>query len=225
MRRRLQRSGLGCAQARAGGRGGNSHRGWLAPAALGLNLQLEESRRSVPAAILTDNDDHARTMHRSRPPVCGLVLGPSSDHPLAALRRMAAALRPGGVVLAEDADYVCPPMAATPTPCGSPTRVIKCSPQPRQARWCTSYFGSTLPGLLTTVGLKLEGGEVDSTFARCGEPAYELERLTAEAGAPGVVAASLLAGEEYKAAHAMRSSPSAVMTTASVVVRWARRIN
>jgi len=164
-------------------------------------------------------------MHRSRPPVCGLVLGPSSDHPLAALRRMAAALRPGGVVLAEDADYVCPPMAATPTPCGSPTRVIKCSPQPRQARWCTSYFGSTLPGLLTTVGLKLEGGEVDSTFARCGEPAYELERLTAEAGAPGVVAASLLAGEEYKAAHAMRSSPSAVMTTASVVVRWARRIN
>jgi SAM-dependent methyltransferase len=145
--------------------------------------------------------------------------------PLAALRRMATALRPGGVLLAEEADYGLYAYGGHPDAPWLTDKSHQMFAAVASAKVVNPYFGRTLPGLLTTVGLKLEGGEVDSTFARCGEPAYELERLTAEAAAPAVVAAGLLTEEEYKAAQAIRSSPTAVMTTASVVAAWARRIN
>ena len=56
-------------------------------------------------------------------------------------------------------------------------------------------------------------------------PAYEFERLTAEAATPAAIAFGLLTAEENKAAQAIRSSPAVVMTTASLVATWARRIH
>lgn len=145
--------------------------------------------------------------------------------PLAALQRMAAALRPGGVLLAEEPDNGLYAYGGHPDAAWLTEKSHQVFAAVASAKIMNPYFGRTLPGMLTTAGLELGGVEVNSIFARCGEPAYEFERLTAEAGAPAVIAAGLITEEENTTAQAVRSSPTTFMTSASLVAAWARRIN
>jgi 2-polyprenyl-3-methyl-5-hydroxy-6-metoxy-1,4-benzoquinol methylase len=146
-------------------------------------------------------------------------------HPLAALRRLAAALRPGGVLLAEEADYGLYAYGGHPDAAWLTEKSHQMFAAIESAKVMNPFLGRTLPAMLTTVALELEGGEVDSTFARQGEAAYEFERLTAEAAEPAMIAAGILTQEESYAARAIRSAPTTVMTTASLIAAWARRPN
>lgn len=153
---------------------------------------------------------------------CRALLMHVSD-PLAALRHMATALRPGGVLLAEEDDYGLYAYGGHPHASWLTDKSHQMFAAAASAKLMNPYIGRSLPGMLTTVGLRLEGGEVDGFFTRCGEPAYEFERLTAELDAPAVIAHEILTEEEDKEAHDIRSSPTAVMTTASLVAAWARQ--
>jgi 2-polyprenyl-3-methyl-5-hydroxy-6-metoxy-1,4-benzoquinol methylase len=153
---------------------------------------------------------------------CRALLMHVSD-PAAALRHMAAALRPGGVLLAEEGDYGLYAYGGHSHAPWLTDKSHQMFAAAASAKLMNPYLGRTLPGMVATVGLQLEGGEVDGFFARCGEPAYEFERLTAELDAPAVIAHEILTVEENKEAHDIRSSPTAVMTTASLVAVWARR--
>jgi 2-polyprenyl-3-methyl-5-hydroxy-6-metoxy-1,4-benzoquinol methylase len=145
--------------------------------------------------------------------------------PLAGLKRLAAALRPGGVLLAEEADYGLYAYGGHPDAPWLTEKSHQMFAAIESAKIMHPFLGRTLPGMLTTAGLHLEGGEVDSTFARPGEAAYEFERLTAEAAEPAMIAAGILTQEESCAARAIRSASTTVMTTASLIAAWARRRN
>jgi SAM-dependent methyltransferase len=143
--------------------------------------------------------------------------------PLDALRRMVAALRPGGALLAEEGDYGLYAFSGHPDAPWLTDLTHKAFAGLAAAKIMNPYLGRTLPGMLTTVGLELAGGEIDSAIARSGEPAYEFERLSAEAAAPAVIAAGIMTDAEHQRAQAVRSAPAVVMSTASLVAAWGRR--
>ena len=80
-----------------------------------------------------------------------------------------------------------------------------------------------LPGMLSVAGLQFQDGEIDSSLARHGEPRYEFERLTAEAAIPAMIATGIFTEEEIKAAQAIWSSPTTIITTVSLIAAWGRR--
>ncbi|OBB98544.1 class I SAM-dependent methyltransferase [Mycobacterium sp. 852002-40037_SCH5390672] len=143
--------------------------------------------------------------------------------PFAALRRMAAALRPGGVLLAEEADYGIYAYGGHPDASWLTDKTHQLFARIASAQMMNPYLGRNLPGMLTTAGLQFEGGELYSTLARHGEPRYEFERLTAESAIPVMIATGIFSEREIQAAQAIWSSPTTVITTASLVAAWARR--
>lgn len=145
--------------------------------------------------------------------------------PLAALRRMITALRPGGVLLAEEGDYGLQSYSGHPDAGWLTDLTHRILAALASAKIMNPYLRRTLPGMLTSVGLELTGGEIDSGIARFGESAFEFERLSAEAAAPAVVAAGIMTEAERQRAHAVRSSPNAIVTTASLVAAWGNRPN
>jgi SAM-dependent methyltransferase len=143
--------------------------------------------------------------------------------PLAALQRMAVALRPGGVLLAEEADYGLYAYGGHRDAAWLTDKTHQLFAAITSAQMMNPYLGRHLPGMLSTVGLRLEGGEVDSTLVRHGEPGYEFERLTAEAAVPAMIATGTFTEDEIRAARAIWSSPATVITSASLIAAWARR--
>jgi 2-polyprenyl-3-methyl-5-hydroxy-6-metoxy-1,4-benzoquinol methylase len=143
--------------------------------------------------------------------------------PAAALGRMVAALRPGGVLLAEEGDYGLVSYAGHP-----------------DARWCTDLFrrqleaitsagimngflGRTLPALLLDAGLELIGGDVHTSIARPGDSAFEFHRLTVEGSAPTLIAAGLMTESDLERVLGVLGSPSVVVTSATTVAVSGRR--
>jgi SAM-dependent methyltransferase len=143
--------------------------------------------------------------------------------PLDALRRMVSALRPGGVLLAEEGDYGLQAYGGHPDAAWLTDLSHKVFAALASVKIMNPYLGRTLPGMIATVGLELAGGEIDSAIARYGEPAFEFDRLSAEAAAPAVIAAGIMTEAEHERARAVRASPTAVITTPSLVAAWGRR--
>jgi 2-polyprenyl-3-methyl-5-hydroxy-6-metoxy-1,4-benzoquinol methylase len=143
--------------------------------------------------------------------------------PAAALRTMLAALRPGGVLLAEEADFGLVTYGGHPDAAWATTHTHRWFAALTSAKVMNAYLGRALPGLLVEAGLELLGGEVDSGVARFGEAAYELQRLTVVGTGPSLVTAGLQTDEEHARSCAVVNSPTTVLTTASVVAAWGRR--
>jgi 2-polyprenyl-3-methyl-5-hydroxy-6-metoxy-1,4-benzoquinol methylase len=142
-----------------------------------------------------------------------------------ALRRMIAALRPGGTLCVEEADYGLLTFGGHP-----------------DGRWCTdlsrkifealaaakivdTYIGRKVPGLLVDLGLELVGTDVEGSIARSGEPALEWHRSTMEAIAPKLIAGGLLTSEEHARMDEIMHAPSTVLTMPVGFVAWGRRVN
>lgn len=145
--------------------------------------------------------------------------------PLDALHRMTAALRPGGVLLAEEGDHGLHVYSGHPDAPWLTELTHRVFAGLASAKIMNAYLGRSLPGMLTAAGLELAGGEIDSGVARSGEPAFEFERRTAEAAAPALIAAGLMTEAEDRRARAVRSAPATVMNTWSLVAAWGRRPN
>jgi 2-polyprenyl-3-methyl-5-hydroxy-6-metoxy-1,4-benzoquinol methylase len=143
--------------------------------------------------------------------------------PIAVLDRMAAALRPGGLLLAEEGDYGLLAYNGHPDAQWATSLVHRNFAALASAKVMHAYLGRTLPGMLGEVGLELLGGEVDSSIARFDEPAFVFQRLSAEGSGPALVAAGIMTREEQARAREVRSSPSTVLTAASLVAAWGRR--
>ena len=144
--------------------------------------------------------------------------------PMSALRRMTSCLVPGGLLVAEDADYGLLSFGGH-----------------LDGQWCTelnhrifaalaaakvvdTYFGRALPGLVVDAGLELMGIEHVTLCSRAGEPGTEFHRLTMHGMAPGLIASGLVTEADLARLDAIMRSPCTVATTITQVAVWARRI-
>jgi SAM-dependent methyltransferase len=144
--------------------------------------------------------------------------------PRQAVRDMAAAVRPGGWLLIEDADYVSL-VAADPA-------------HPRAARfdqitWKRSTFfaasgvfdpfiGRCLPSLVTAAGLTEAGSEAIACFRRGGSGEAELLRRSLERMDPMVLSNGVVGQKELAAVSAATADPSFSFLDALSVAAWGR---
>jgi SAM-dependent methyltransferase len=143
--------------------------------------------------------------------------------PVAALRRMVSALRPAGLLLAEEGDYGLLSYGGHPDAAWCTELVRRQFDALSSAGIMNGYLGRTLPALLLDAGVELIGGEVEATVARPGDPAFEFQRLTVAAGAPMLMAAGFLTEGDASRAAGVLSHPGTVITTGASVSAWGRR--
>jgi len=143
--------------------------------------------------------------------------------PAAALRTMVAALRPGGLLLVEEADYGLLTYGGHPDAAWATATAHRLFAALASAKRMNAYLGRALPGLLADAGLEFAGAEVDSGVARFGEPSFELQRLTVAGAGPSLVAAGLLTDDDRARSREVLDCPTTVLTTASLVAAWGRR--
>ena len=144
--------------------------------------------------------------------------------PPRAVRRMTAAVRPGGWLLVEDADYVSV-VAADPAHPGAP----RFDAVMRQllaviaaGRSFDPFFGRRLPGLVASAGLAEAGHEAVACHRRGRSPAAEvlarsLERTRDQTLRHGVVDAG-----EFQAVLATLRDPSFTFVDALSVAAWGK---
>jgi hypothetical protein len=105
---------------------------------------------------------------------------------------MVGALRPGGLLLAEEGDYGLMHAAGHPQASAINELRHRTLDVARQAGIGDAYLGRTLPAMLVASGLVLQGAEVDTRVTRPGELEYEWSRITALEAAKKMVAAGII---------------------------------
>jgi SAM-dependent methyltransferase len=144
--------------------------------------------------------------------------------PLRAVRNMAAAARPGGWLLIEDADYVSL-VAASPA-------------HPRTARFDQAagklskffaasgafdpFLGRCLPPLITAAGLAETGSEAIACYRRGGSGEAELLRRSLERMHPMVLSNGVVGQNELDTVAAATADPSFSFLDALSVAAWGR---
>jgi SAM-dependent methyltransferase len=143
--------------------------------------------------------------------------------PLAALSRMAAALRPGGLLVAEEGDYGLLAYGGHPDGVWAGQLYHRVFAALAAAKVMHPYLGRALPGMLIEVGLDVVEAQVDGSVSRCGDPAFEFQRVTEEASAARLIAAGVLTQAERDRAREVMSCPSTILTGVAGVGVCARR--
>jgi SAM-dependent methyltransferase len=153
---------------------------------------------------------------------CRMLLGHLPD-PLAVLTRLATALRPGGVLLAEEVDdrmyrFFGHPDADRATDCWR-----RQAEGMRAAGIADTALGVRLPGLLVDAGLTLTGGELEGGIARPGEPAYEWWRLSLESMTPAFIAAGFSTEDDHARVTRVLGGRDTRWMGPTLVSVWGRR--
>jgi SAM-dependent methyltransferase len=144
--------------------------------------------------------------------------------PGAVLTKMVGALRPGGLLLAEEADFGLAHAAGHPDAPAVNEMRDRGVDIARQAKIVDSYFGRTLPGKLIESGLELQGRpEVDTQIAQPGDIEYEWSRISAVEAAKRMITVGLMAETDQVLLERFYSSASSVIVTLSMVAATGRK--
>jgi SAM-dependent methyltransferase len=144
--------------------------------------------------------------------------------PAAVLARMVGALRPGGLLLAEEGDLGLSHAAGHPDASVLNELRERTSDVARQAGFGDAYLGRTLPGMLVASGLELQGRpEVDTRVTRPGELEYEWTRISTLEIAKKMVAAGIFDDADRVLLEDFYSSAGTVVTTMSMVAAVGRK--
>jgi SAM-dependent methyltransferase len=151
--------------------------------------------------------------------------------PGAAVARLAAALRPGGRLLVEEADYVSLAAADPGHPAAAEFDRLAARAFPRPVpghptadHLFDAHLGRRLPGLLTRSGLVDVGHDVAVAVRRGGSPAAEFLRrsiLAARVAVPALVPDD--DGPPLDLVPDALRDPSFVFLDAAAVAAWGRR--
>lgn len=144
--------------------------------------------------------------------------------PLAALRRLVNALRPGGVILLEEADGGMLRFAGHPDADWATETTTRAMQAMAAAKIADSWYGRRLPADAVAAGLEVIGGDAIAPLATSGHPAFELVRLTAITGGPGMVASGVITQDELTRLTAVFEAPSLHLLGYATVCVSARRI-
>ncbi|HEY2689887.1 MAG TPA: methyltransferase domain-containing protein [Streptosporangiaceae bacterium] len=139
----------------------------------------------------------------------------------AALTAMAGALRPGGWLLAEEADLSLQPLAC-PDEAGPAERLAnKLRRVATESRGDNLAFGRTLPRLLRGAGLSEVGA--DAYFPVAGAASARLQQTMTERQRERLLAAGLVAAAEIDQHLADIAADRLHLTTFTVVSAWGRK--
>jgi hypothetical protein len=141
--------------------------------------------------------------------------------PRQAVRNVPAAVRPGGRLLIEDADYVSLAAANPAHPRAAPLRPDR--PEAIDARRSIGAFdpflGRRLPSLITAAGLTQTGSEAIACHRRGGSGEAELLRRSMERMNPTVLSNGVVGQKEL---DAVTADPSFSFLDALSVAAWGR---
>jgi len=144
--------------------------------------------------------------------------------PGAVLTKMVGALRPGGLLLAEEADFGLTHAAGHPDASAVNEVRDRGVDLARQAKIVDSYFGRRLPGIMIESGLELQGSpEVDTRVARPGDIEYEWSRISVLEAAKRMIAVGLMAEADQVLLERFYSSAGSVIVTLSMVAAVGRK--
>ena len=134
-----------------------------------------------------------------------------------ALRRMAAALRPGGVLLVED--------PLPPHPAGYPAvpvwgRILAALEHQMRRGGADPYIGLQLASLFRELGLSNVDSAARVSLMHSGTPAAEFLTLTLEQVGHRLVEAGAVTAEEIAALTATFQSPGCTITNAIMIATW-----
>jgi SAM-dependent methyltransferase len=143
--------------------------------------------------------------------------------PAATLARLAAAVRPGGLLLAEEGDFGLSHLG------GHPDAEVLNQIRRRtldaltEAGVFNARFGRGLPAMLSAAGLERSGSEIETHVGEPGEPHYEFARLSSLESAPRLVAAGLMEDADLARLEGYFGHPGTIVTGGSVVSAWGRK--
>jgi SAM-dependent methyltransferase len=145
--------------------------------------------------------------------------------PARALRRMAAAVRPGGAVLVEDADFGSMAAADPSHPLAAGfDRVFTATMELLDSRRLFApWFGRRLPGLLSGTGLGGIGFETTVALRRGGTPAAQLHSESLQRSRAEVVEAGVATAADFDGLARAMADPSFGFFDAVSVAAWGRR--
>jgi SAM-dependent methyltransferase len=143
--------------------------------------------------------------------------------PAATLARFAAALAPGGMLLAEEGDYGLSYYGGHPDAEELNERARQTYDALAEAGIFNSRFGRTLPALLLAGGFERCGSEIETRVSRPGEPHYEFARATVLESVPGLIAAGLMQDTDVERLEGYFGHPDTVITGGSVVSAWGQK--
>jgi SAM-dependent methyltransferase len=140
-----------------------------------------------------------------------------------ALARLARALRPGGMLLAEEGDYGLYHVGGHPDADALNERSRELFELMTRAGVFDTAFGRSLPARLLCCGLTLVGAEVTTPVSRPGDPSYEFAKASALDGAPRLAASGVVGEEDVARMHNFWATPGTVITGPSLVSAWAAK--
>ena len=141
--------------------------------------------------------------------------------PLAALRRMAAALRPGGWLVAEEADFGLHWLAGHPDAEWANELV-----QRQLASFASAmdpYLGRRLPGLVAALGLDAFGGESAALVGRGDHPVIEFQRRTFRSVREHFRRAGISDADLDRQAAVFAAPETVMFGMVTVVAAWGRK--
>jgi SAM-dependent methyltransferase len=142
--------------------------------------------------------------------------------PAETLARLVAALRPGGLLLAEEGDYGLYHYGGHPDAEALNERTRQALDAATAAGVVNARFGRALPAMLLARGLELRGTEIETRVSRPGEPHYEFARVSALESLPAMVAAGITDANAERL-EGYFGQPGTVITGASVVAAWGQK--
>jgi SAM-dependent methyltransferase len=139
------------------------------------------------------------------------------------LARLAGALRPGGVLLAEEGDYGLYNFGGHPDADALNGGARRMFVALREGGVFDTAFGRSLPARVAATGLTLLGAEVTTPVSRPGDASYEFAMASALDGAPRLVAAGVLDEEAVERMRRFFGVPGTIITGPSLVSAWGRK--
>jgi 2-polyprenyl-3-methyl-5-hydroxy-6-metoxy-1,4-benzoquinol methylase len=143
--------------------------------------------------------------------------------PAGTLSRLAAAVRPGGLLLAEEGDYGLYHYGGHPDAEELTQQAHRALDAATAAGVVNTRFGRALPAMLSASGLELRGSEIETIVTTPGEPQYEFARMSALESLPALVAAGVVEEASVERLEGYFGQPGTVITSASVVAAWGQR--
>jgi SAM-dependent methyltransferase len=153
---------------------------------------------------------------------CRAVLMHLPD-PQPALQRMAAALKPGGWLCAEEGDWGLMTVAGHPEAAWVNDLRTSILQFGRQLGRVNTFFGRQVPGEVASLGLTDLGGDGITPVGREGDPVLVRHRVDFANMRPAAIAGGLATDEEFDRAEAILTAPGLVFVGGTSVAAWGRK--
>lgn len=145
--------------------------------------------------------------------------------PADALTRIVTALRPGGVLLAEEGDFGLLHFGGHPNSSAENDAHQQILNAMRKARIMDGYLGRRLPEMLLAHTLELQFAEIDAAIGQAGEPEHEWMRTTMLNVSAKLVAADVIDAATRRMVEEFFMKTGTVVTSVSLVAAGGRKPN